>query len=151
MEQHTQQKLDFEKIRQWKLIDIRLQVAAFVVPFLIACFTAEPAAIAIAYFTVGGVQVVSCIVHSIYQHKKLYWHTRKYYETTLIGIFAIGILLAFFPEAFMVFAAIMLIAGLFLAIWYFAFITLGEYDLIKSVLKAKQDEDEQAVVPEILH
>jgi hypothetical protein len=135
-------RLDFSLILKWKRMDYAVQLAAFVIPFLIALFAGSVEAIFLCYFTVGAVQVISCICNNIYLHPLIRWTSRKYYESTLVALLLIGLGLLVFQESesVVIFALAMLLIGIIMAFWYFAFITIGEIDLIKEVLKRKAED-----------
>lgn len=145
MEDLSPTKLDFPAIRKWKQIDIFTQLAGFTLPFIIAVFAGSVEAIFLCYFTVGATQIISCIYNSIYLHQLIRSKSRKVYEYLLVTLIVIFFLLLVIQQtdALVMLMACMLLFGVVMAVWYFAFITLDEYELIKEVLRRKESENGQ--------
>lgn len=69
-----------------KRIDFYLQLLALLVPFIWAAAAKNPFILFAAYFSVGGVQVLSCILNKIGWDNNLKHNGRRRYEKLLLVI-----------------------------------------------------------------
>jgi len=122
--------------------DLWLQIFAAVLP-LVAIVFAGPTVLVVPYFTVGAVQLFSCINNKAYLHKLIMHRARTTYEITLLAIS--GILLLFlvtgYGEGLWFMLAVLLVASPFMALWY-GHMTLKEIKLMKEVLLIINEEQQ---------
>ena len=110
--------------------DLATQIIALGIPSILCFITQGFAAIMMAYFIVGGVQFLSCLLN-IALNNKLRNKSRRYYELTLLGIISIFVLsIVFDPESGTLVAIGLLFISPFLAIWY-GYITYDEIRIVK--------------------
>ncbi len=98
--------------------DLLIQALALFIPLVICFISRSTEPLVLAYFTVGGTQIISCLAN-IGLPSKLRSDRRKYYERTL------GLLTLFILVISLILLQIVWITGLmllivspFLAIWY---------------------------------
>jgi|GEM_PF-1438380 len=118
-----------------KKIDGILQGVAFLGPLLCCIF--EPTILFVTYFTVGGVQFLSCLKNMITLPRGARARSRRGYEILLLivivlffGSWALGK-----GEIAMIEAAALLAISPLMAIWYFA-ITISELRLAEEAMAA---------------
>jgi len=112
-----------------KRIDLGLQVLAFIIPFVWAVAAHELFIILFAYFSVGGVQVLSCVLNKLGWNPNLKHNGRGRYEKLLLIVLVVEGM-AFALARFTEHASLAIIAKAILcalpffsplmAIWYMA-------------------------------
>jgi hypothetical protein len=115
-----------EKLLLLKKADIIAQVIALFIPVLL-CIFYRPFIIIFCYFSVGGVQVISCLVNKIFFNRDYKSGNRKVYEIALliISILFAGLFTGMrasddLVSFFLFFAAAMLLVGPVMAFCYAA-------------------------------
>jgi hypothetical protein len=102
-------------MRLVKTIDFRVQLVLIIAGILLCAIT--PYQFHIAYFTVGGWQVLSCLTHIFLPH--YYAHSgRKYYQWSLLFVAFLGIICLFFPDSILSYLIILLIVSPIMAVRY---------------------------------
>lgn len=126
---------DLIKYRNWKVIDCITQAVALLVPTVWAIYHQEAFSLFYAYFTVGGIQIISTVVNAANLPQAYHNEKRKAYNKLLVivlittGISAV--LLAVSLPIIMMVLFIMLFLGPVMAIWY-ASISYEELAILKN-------------------
>lgn len=126
---------DLIKYRNWKVIDCITQAVALLIPIVWAIYQQETFGLFYAYFTVGGVQIISTVVNAASLPQAYHNEKRKAYNKLLVivlittGISAV--LLAVSLPIIMIVLFIMLFLGPVMAIWY-ASISYEELAILKN-------------------
>lgn len=126
---------DLIKYRNWKVIDCITQAVALLVPTVWAIYHQEAFGLFYAYFTVGGIQIISTVVNAANLPQAYHNEKRKAYNKLLVivlittGISAV--LLAVSLPIIMMVLFIMLFLGPVMAIWY-ASISYEELAILKN-------------------
>lgn len=126
---------DLIKYRNWKVIDCITQAVALLAPIVWAIYQQETFGLFYAYFTVGGIQIISTVVNTASLPQAYHNEKRKAYNKLLaIVLITTGIsavLLAVSLPIIMIVLFIMLFLGPVMAIWY-ASITYEELAILKN-------------------
>jgi len=121
----------------WKKADLSVQLSAMILPLVLSAIFKSEAILAFAYLIVGGVQILSCLIHRFFYALEKRGKGRIQYEITLLVIFAL--FLTFYAnvygfstenhykthstdysEILLLFGFCMLVVSPFLAAWYFS-------------------------------
>lgn len=123
-----------------KRADLYLQLLALVAPFIWAMISTDSEFIFFAYFTVGAVQIISCLVNKAALDERLKSKNRRRYEKWLLVVFiTFAVLLLgavthieIIMGGMLLFAFAMLFVGAGMAIWYMS-ITTDELSMIRKL------------------
>lgn len=124
-----------------KRIDILVQFAALFIPILLALIKSELWCLLFAYLTVGGAQVVSCIINKVALDPFYKTVGRRYYEIVLLLVVIMTVV--FYSMAndlnyvWFIWYFCMLFIGIVMALWY-AVLTVSELDRLKMQVDRKQ-------------
>lgn len=122
-----------------KRIDLAAQIAAFVIPAAVMIFVG-PSSLIFAYFTVGGVQLISCIINRFSLPNALRSESRIYYEILLLMVCAVAIAAYTMDNDFLFAVALcMLFLGPVMAVWY-GVITWQELEKARTADAADLDD-----------
>ena len=132
-----------------KQLDKWLQIAAFVMPLFTIIFWGFGAPI-LCYFTVGTVQLISCLINRFNLDKLIRHRSRTAYEITLLAVTMITVLFwlirfvdgSEFDLMITLFSIFLLFFIPFMAVWYYL-ITESEIRLLKEVAERKEIENPQ--------
>jgi hypothetical protein len=113
-----------------KEIDFYLQIAAAGIPILLNFLPHWNGAAFIAWFSVGLVQIISCIVNSVDRDEFSQHRSRKAYEITLLILVLSGIVSMIFMNLMYFYLVGMLVMGVVMAIWY-GYMTYREMQMIR--------------------
>lgn len=134
---------DLNNIKQEKVIDLGGQIFCFAIPLVLSVIAMSAEYMFLAYFTVGGWQVLSCLLNLSRMKSSYIDSSRKMYNNLLlIVVVAVGVgsLLLLVGVGVLLF---LLLALLFLsplmAIQY-AIITYNEYHNVSKLLNAQCHE-----------
>lgn len=120
----------------WKRIDTYLQIAAIIIPCIFAIVDQNFFELFITYFTLGSVQVISCIMNATFLDSFLKDDGRRSYQRMLIVVACIGVVSAVTPLV-MIYLFILLFVSPFMAIWYLN-MSYNELQTVRAQVERKQ-------------
>ena len=125
----------------WKRVDVWAQIAAIFIPIVVMGIKDEPVYLLLGYLTVGGAQVVSCIINKVALDPFYKTVGRRYYEIVLLLVVIMTVV--FYSMAndlnyvWFIWYFCMLFIGIVMALWY-AVLTVSELDRLKMQVDRKQ-------------
>lgn len=124
-----------------KRIDVLVQFAALFIPILLTLVKNEPGYLLLIYLTVGGVQVVSCIINKATLDPFYKSVGRQYYEIVLLLLVimtALDYVVADGKSGLgVIWYFCMLFIGIVMAVWY-GVLTFCELDKLHMQVDRKQ-------------
>jgi len=135
----------------WKRADIIGQGLALLIPIILGIAFDMPGVLIMCYFSVGGAQIISCLVNKISLNPQYKSSGRRVYEIVLLSIIILFLLLAYgmtmsdsAGNYFGWFAIAMLFVGPVMAICY-ASVTIIELHKIELDIIKQSGSTEQGI------
>lgn len=125
-----------------KRIDFWLQPIAVVAPMIIGAIINEPWLAMCIHFSLGGVQVISCLLNRFFLQDEYRSGSRGLYELVLLIFAIIGVFAliaangnkAGSEDFVIMYLLLMLLAGIVMGIWYMI-LSFNEMDYIEKLVK----------------
>lgn len=128
-----------------KRIDFWLQPIAVVAPMIIGAIINEPWLAMCIHFSLGGVQVISCLLNRFFLQDEYRAGSRGLYELVLLIFAIIGVFAliaangnkAGSEDFVMMYLLLMLVAGIVMGIWYMI-LSFNEMDNIEKLIRKEE-------------
>ncbi len=125
-----------------KRIDFWTQPIAVVVPVIIGAIINEPWLAMCIHFSLGGVQVISCLLNRFFLQDEYRAGSRGLYELVLLIFAIIGVFAliaangnkAGSEDFVIMYLLLMLVAGIVMGIWYMI-LSFNEMDYVEKLVK----------------
>jgi hypothetical protein len=108
------------KLIKAKRIDLVFQLAAIIIPIILAVIKKDCECLFLMYYSLGGVQTISAIVYVLKKSENKL-NSRKVYEKLLFTVYALFLFLVLATrdsEPLLMFGFVMLVMGPCMGIWY---------------------------------